>query len=112
MKKILVLGIALFFLLLITTYEEKSYAYVDCSYNRLYLQEVNSLNLPQYLDGVKYKELIEICSYDNCYEVKEGNISNTLNDFYKMYYKSLSEEDRLVVSVKGFPITEIVVDNC
>ena len=112
MKKVLVLGFALFFLLFVLLYKGDSYAYTNCEYNKFYPQGVTSLNLPDFLKEITYNELIEFCSYTSCYTVKEGNIKASIENYNKIYYKELTEEDKLVIDVKGFPITEIVINNC
>lgn len=113
MKKLLVLEVALFFLLTMIILEKrKSYAYEDCSSKRIYPQGITTLNLSDFLKNNSYNELIRICSYEKCYEVREGNIDLLINNYNKVYYKELNEDEKLIINVKGFPITEIILNNC
>jgi hypothetical protein len=92
--------------------KDKSYAYVDCNNKEIRPYEVSTLNLADYLDDLNFNELKTICSYDKCYEIKEGILQYSINNFKKIYDKTLNEDELYEVNVKGYPITKIVVDAC
>ena len=111
MKKIFVLGIILLFILL-SLRDNNTYAYIDCKNTIIKPYEVTTLNLADYLLNSNYNEVSGFCSYNMCYEIRESNINKSINNFKLLYDKRLSENDRLEIMVKGYPITKIVVNNC
>ena len=84
---------------------EKTYS-ID---NYISPREINTNNLKDYVskNNIMVKEF---CSYDKCYIVKEDDIDKSIDNFKKIYDKKLSNEELLVVRVKGYPITKIVID--
>ena len=113
MKRYLVLGFILIFLLTILLFTDNStYAYLDCSNMIIEPIEVTTLNLEEYIINNSFNELKGLCSYDRCYDVRENNIKGTINNFKHLYNKTLSEEESYEYYVKGYPITKLVVDNC
>lgn len=105
--------ILLFFLfVLIISLNNNSYAYVDCNNYIIEPKEVNTLNLSKYLNNIRYNELISFCSNERCYEVREGKIKDSINNFNNIYNKTLSNEEYEVIRVKGYPISRIVINNC
>lgn len=68
--------------------------------------EVTSKNLSEYAKSLPY-EIIYFCSYDKCYQKKEKEMNMAVNNFKAMYDKTLSEEDKIMIDAKGYPITEI-----
>jgi len=113
MKKYLVLGVTLIFLFVILFFKDSmSYAYVDCDNKVIVPYEVSTLNLESFLSEQNYNSLKKICSYDRCYEVREDTVKKTVSNFKRLYDKKLSEDEYFEVYVKGYPITEIVVDAC
>ena len=92
MKKYCV--ILLFFLFVLIIYlNNNSYAYVDCNNYIIEPKEVNTLNLSKYLNNIRYNELISFCSNERCYEVREGKIKDSINNFntYIAYINSFSD---------------------
>ena len=113
MYKRLVLVLALFFLLgFLWIREENSYAFEDCENKDIEAYEVTTLNLEDYLKQYNYSELISFCSYNRCYEVKEGDIKTSIKNFDILYHKYLDSDEELEVIVKGYPITSIKVNAC
>ena len=113
MKRTLILSFALFFLLaILLQFKNETYAYVNCAYYEINPIEVSTLDLVNYLNKINYNELISFCSYDNCYEVREGNIQESIDNFNKLYLPKLSDDERLIINLKGFPVTKIIINNC
>ena len=113
MKKALVLGFILFFLLgtLFSIKDNSTYAYDDCHNKKVELKEVTTINLDKYVK-VNNLEIISFCSFDMCYVKREDSINESVNNFKKMFDKYLSEDDYNELNIKGYPITSIVVNNC
>lgn len=108
MKKLLLL----FFLFLFVIFNLKeSYSYGDCI-KEIYPVEVSTNNLNDYLVNNKYNTILSFCSYDMCYEVKEGNYLRSIDNFKKIYNSQLNENDYNEVYVKGYPITKIIFNYC
>ena len=110
MKKYLLL--LLLFLILLSLKLGKSYSYVDCNNYVLYPKEVSTLNLENYLRKVDYKELYYLCSYDYCYDIRSGNLNETIDDFVSLLDNNNSYENRLITNVKGYSVTKIGLNNC
>lgn len=104
--------ILLFFLLSFLVIKQESYAYIDCNNYVIESREVNTLNLDVYLNNIYYRELISFCSYDKCYDVKEGLIKDSINNFKSIYDQKIDKDELEIVKVKGYPITKIVINNC
>lgn len=111
MKKYLII-ILLFFCSLFFMNFNVSYSYVDCSNYVIKPVEVNSLNFNDYISKINYKEIYGVCSYDFCYNFNTGDVNKGISDFNKLYYNSVSDDDKLVLMVKGIPITDIMINNC
>ena len=113
MKRILVLVFITFFLLgfLLIFKEKTTYAYEDCHNKKLVPKEVTTLNLALFVNENNY-ELISFCSFDMCYVKREDNVSTSINNFNKYFNSYLSEDDYNELNIKGYPITEIVVNAC
>lgn len=109
MKKYLLL---LLFLILFSLSIGKSYSYVDCNNYVIYPREVSTLNLKDYLYNIDYKELYYLCSYDYCYNIRSGNLDETIDDFVSLLNNNSSYENRLITNVKGYSITKIGLNNC
>lgn len=109
MKKYLLL---LLFFILFSLSIGKSYSYVDCNNYVLYPREVGTLNLKDYLNNIDYKELYYLCSYDYCYNIRSGNLNETIDDFVSLLDNNSSYENRLITNVKGYSITKIGLNNC
>lgn len=112
MKKYVVLVFILFFMFLLLSNNDDSYAYVDCSNTILIPEEVTTLNLSDYMAKIEFNEFKNFCSYDNCYDIREGNIKTSIKNFRILFDKKLSEEEKYEIDVKGYPITKIVIDVC
>ena len=80
MKKYLII-ILLFFVFFIVLFNKRSYAYVDCSNVIVKPEGVTTLNLKNYLNKFEYKEIYYVCSYDCCYNVKNGDKDDIVNNF-------------------------------
>ena len=78
MKKYLII-ILLFFVFFIVLFNKRSYAYVDCSNVIVKPEGVTTLNLKNYLNKFEYKEIYYVCSYDCCYNVKNGDKDDIVN---------------------------------
>lgn len=104
--------ILLFFCGFLSLLSRTSYAYAGCDNYEIIPDGVNSLNYVSYMNGVSYREVNYICSYDFCYKVLEGDMEESISNFSKLYLDGISDEDLLIVNVKGIPITKIVVNNC
>ena len=113
MKKILVLGFMLFFLLgfLLIVKGSNTYAYENCHNKKIEPKEVTTLNLENFIKNNDLK-LISYCSFDMCYIKREDSVSESVNNFKKLFDKYLSEDDYNELNIKGYPITMIVVDSC
>lgn len=109
MKKYLLL---LLFFILFSLSISKSYSYVDCNNYVIYPREVSTLNLKDYLYKIDYKELYYLCSYDYCYNIRSGNLNETIDDFVSLLDNNNSYENRLITNVKGYSITKIGLNNC
>lgn len=109
MKKYLLL---LLFFILFSLSINKSYSYVDCNNYVIYPREVSTLNLKDYLNNIDYKELYYLCSYDYCYNIRSGNLNETIDDFVSLLDNNNSYENRLITNVKGYSITKIGLNNC
>ena len=111
MKRLVISVTFFLFVLGLILSNNSSYGYIDCFNNIIYPEGVNTLNMGYYfnnnIDNVK-----EICSYDRCLIIKDNNIISTIRDFNNIYNKYLNEEERLIIKVKGYPITKIVVNSC
>lgn len=110
MKKYLIL-ILLFFLFVFVNFED-SYGYVDCSNEVIYPNGITTLNLIDYINNLSYKEIKSICSYDCCYNLKEGNVVDIVRRFNSYCSSELDEEDRLITDVRGLSVTRIYLDSC
>ena len=64
------------------------------------------------LNNNSYAYLISFCSNERCYEVREGKIKDSINNFNNIYNKTLSNEEYEIIRVKGYPISRIVINNC
>lgn len=110
MKKYLYV-LVLFFLYILVNNDNRSVAY-DCMNKVVYLNTVNTKTLEDYLNSINYNQLNYFCSYDYCYQIREGNINKSINNFNKLYLHQLKEDDYYYVINKGFPITKININNC
>ncbi len=72
----------------------------------IYPVEVTSKNLSEYVKELSF-EIVYFCSYDKCYQKKEKSIIGAINSFKAIYDKTLSEDDRVIIEAKGYPITKI-----
>ncbi len=112
MKKYLYL-FGIIVLSFIITFSNKTYAYEPCYYQKIKLNNLNTNNFTKYINEQNPKtKYLKICSYENCYEVRNENITTALNNFVKIQKKKNSEEYNLEIEIKGFPITEIIVNQC
>ncbi len=112
MKQYLILGFAFILLLLSLLLKNKSFAYNDCSYSHIYPKEITTNNLEEYLSIMNYKEVYGFCSYDYCYNIKELKISKSIQNFKTIYDKRVTDDTYFELYVKGYPITEIIVNCC
>ena len=113
MRKILVLGFILFFLLsfLLIIKDSNTFAYIDCHNKKIELKEVTTLNLDEFIRKNNY-ELISFCSFDICYVKREDSILKSIDNFKIMINKYLSEDDYNELNIKGYPITSVVINDC
>lgn len=112
MKKILLLGFTLLLLgFLLTIKDNSSYAFSDCHNKIIKPKEITTLNLKDYVLKNHY-DLISFCSFDMCYTKREDNINKSINNFKKLFDKYLSEDDLNELNVKGYPITQIIINDC
>lgn len=112
MKKYLIIILLFFCFFMSTLFSKYSYAYNGCDSFVLEPKMVNSFNFVDYMESITYNEVYSICSYDFCYNVLEGNSKESIDNFSKLYLNDISDDDLLIVNVKGIPITKIVVNNC
>ena len=114
MKKYIYFVIIFIFLLLIMLQIDfKSYAYQDCSNYIENPEALNSLNLIKYIHkNYSNADINYFCTYNNCYYLKNENISNALKKYLTLQENKGLEEYVLEASVKGFPITEISFNLC
>ncbi len=111
MKKYVVLGFILFFMLsFMLLLNDNSYAYVDDNNLIIYPKEVTTINLKKYLNKNNYS-ISSFCSYEKCYEIREKDINMSISNFHKLYDKDLCEEDALEIKVKGYPVSKIILNN-
>ncbi len=111
MKKYLII-ILLFFVFFIVLFYKRSYAYVDCSNVIVKPEGVTTLNLKNYLNKFEYKEIYYVCSYDCCYNVKNGDKDDIVNNLTKILDKTTNDDDKLFTNVNGFSITKIGLNVC
>ena len=112
MRKILFLGFTLFFCLsLILVNNNTTFSYEDCHHQKVIPKEVTTLNLKDYVKNENY-ELVSFCSFDMCYVKREDDINQTISSFKKLFNKYLSEDDYNELNIKGYPITEIIINAC
>ena len=112
MRKYLVLSFIFVFLVLFLLINNESYAYDNCNYKYIYPSELTTLNLKDYLDIMNFKEVYRFCSYDKCYTIKESNISKSIENFKIIYDKQLMDDEYLEIRIKGYPITELIINAC
>lgn len=111
MKKYLII-ILLFFVLFVTLFNKKSYAYVDCSNMVVEPEGITTLNLKDYLNELEYKEIYYVCSYDSCYNVRNGDKDDIVNNLIKILDNTTNENNKLFTNVNGFSITKIGLNAC
>lgn len=112
MKKYLIIILLFFCVFYFRLFSNYSYAYSDCSSYVIEPKMVNSLNYVDYMKSVSYNEVYFICSYDYCYRNLDGDLESSIDSFSRIYVGNVSDDDLLIVNVKGIPITKIVVNNC
>ena len=103
MKKYLVLLTIILFSLLMINESSGAFNYIDPI-------EVNTNNLKDYLKNNNYDDIRGFCSYDYCYEIREDDIEKSIMNFKKIYNKYLTDDERLIVDIKGYPITRIILE--
>lgn len=113
MKRILILSFTLLFLLgfLLFVKDNSTYAYEDCHNKKIVPKEITTLNMKDFIENNNY-DLISFCSFDMCYIKREPTISESIKKFKKLFNKYLSEDDYNELNIKGYPITEIVINAC
>lgn len=111
MKKYLII-ILLFFVLFVTLFNKKSYAYVDCSNMVVEPEGITTLNLKNYLNELEYKEIYYVCSYDSCYNVRNGDKDDIVNNLIKILDNTTNEDNKLFTNVNGYNVTSIGVNLC
>ena len=113
MKKVFILFIALFFLLgvILTIKDKSSYAFDDCHNIRIVPKEITTLNLKEFIVKNQY-DLVSFCSFDMCYSRREDSINESISNFKKIFDKYLNEDDLYELNIKGYPITEIIINTC
>ena len=111
MKKYLII-ILLFFIFFIGLFNKRSYAYVDCSNVIVKPEGVTTLNLKNYLNNFEYKEIYYVCSYDCCYNVKNGDKDDIVSNLTKILDKTTNEDDKLFTNVNGYNVTSLGVNLC
>ncbi len=111
--KYLLFSFAVLWVLLISLYWkfDSSSAYVSCSEKSIELKGVNTRNLDIFIRDSHY-ELVKICSFDICFIRRDESIKKTIADFERYYSMYLSDEDKMELEVKGYPVTSIVVNDC
>ncbi len=92
-------------------YSNQSYAYQRCSYITERLDNINTNSLLKYTQN---KNVIyhKFCSYQDCYNIKNDNISQAIKDFIWLQNKAKSEEYNIETLIKGIPITEVSFTSC
>lgn len=110
MKKYLIFSVI--FVFFVSFYSGYSYSYESCNNYIDYPKEVNTNNLNEYLIKFSFNEVYSFCSNEKCYNIRESNLKKSLNNFHKLYDKTLTEEEYQEVYVKGYPITKIIGNNC
>ena len=113
MRGKLIVLFTLFFLLSIMLINNNynTYAFEDCTYKKIDLKDVSTINIEDYLKKNNY-ELVEMCSFDVCYVRREESIKVTIDNFKEIFNKYLQEDEYLELNVKGYPVTRIYVNNC
>lgn len=115
MGRKLIFIFALFFLFiffLIINNSNDTYAYEDCHNKKVVPKGITTLNLKDYVKSNLNLYIKKMCSYDKCYYIREDNINESVDNFRKIFDKFLNENDYYEVNIKGYPITEIIVDEC
>ncbi|MDD2409863.1 MAG: hypothetical protein PHD03_04025 [Bacilli bacterium] len=110
MKKYIYLTIVLLIGILLK-FTNQSYAYQECSYITKRLDAINTKNITKYLIGKNFT-YHRFCSYQDCYNMKNNNIDEAINNFIKLQKAKKSEEYNIEAYIKGIPITEISFTLC
>ncbi|MDD2238779.1 MAG: hypothetical protein PHH51_02735 [Bacilli bacterium] len=92
-------------------FTNQSFAYQECSYITKQLNGINSKNIMKYFTD-KNITYHKFCSYQDCYNMKNNNIDEAINNFMKLQKKRKSEEYNIEAYIKGIPITEISFTLC
>jgi len=103
------------FLLLVLTFNITTGSVDDECIDYIYLSDVNSNNL---MDYIKNKELpvLEVCANNFCDNISELTLEKGINKFIDNYYehikKIINHDDYLTQYLKGFKIDKIKVSGC
>jgi len=73
---------------------------------------ITTLNLKNYLNELEYKEIYYVCSYDSCFNVRNGNKDDIVNNLIKILDNITNEDDKFFTNVNGFSITKIELNVC
>ena len=73
---------------------------------------ITTLNLKDYLNELEYKEIYYVCSYDSCYNVRNGDKDDIVNNLIKILDNNTNEDDKLFANVNGYNVTSIGVNLC
>lgn len=109
MKQYIIIFLILVFFIVLNINE--SYSNVNYDSFVIYPIEVTTKNLKDYVNQNITGEIIYFCSNEKCYNIKEYDINISIKNFKRKYDKYYSNEELEVIDVKGYPITEIGVNN-
>ncbi len=111
MKKYAIM-ILLFFMFLILLNSNKSYAIDSCINEKIILNSINNTNIKDYIEKNNEVKYISICSFNDCYNLNSNNLEKEIRGFIKYLENNKSEEYLIEAKIKGYPITEIIVNRC
>ncbi|MDD2409759.1 MAG: hypothetical protein PHD03_03470 [Bacilli bacterium] len=110
MKKYIYLIIVLLIGMLLK-FINQSFAYQECTYITKQLNGISTKNITKNLIG-KNVTYHKFCSYQDCYNMKNNNLNEAINNFIKLQKLKKSEEYNIEAYIKGIPITEITFTLC